>query len=89
MGFASMRESFALVDRVHAKLEVGCSHGGQIGSGVGCSWRSDCLRVRSFTRSWTHGGPIYFSVATLRTRDGSTEDEDKGWVGGVPSHCST
>ena len=72
---------------------MGCAHGGQIGSGVGCSWRSDWLRGGSFTGSWT--GPIYFPVATLRRRDGLVEDEDKGWVGEdegwvgeVPSPCS-
>ena len=74
---------------------VGCVHDGQISSGVGCSWRSDWLRGGSFTGSWTHGGPIYFPVATLRMRDGLVEDEGKGWigknegwVGGVPSPCS-
>ena len=75
-------------------LGVGCAHGGQIGSRVGCSWWSDRLRGGSFTRSWTHGGPVYFPMATLRTRDGSAEDKDKGWVGEdegwvgrVPSPC--
>ena len=34
-------------------LGVGCSHDGQIGSGLGCSWRSDWLRGRSFTGSVT------------------------------------
>ena len=52
-------------------LGVGCSHGGQIGSRVGCSWRSDWLRGGSFTRS-------------VRIRDGSTEypllARLKGWV---------
>ena len=67
---------------------VGCVHDGQISSRVGCSWRSDWLRGGSFTGSWTRGGPIYFPVATLRTRDGLAEDEDKGWVNGVPSPCS-
>ena len=52
----------------------------EIGSEVGCSWRSNWLRGGSFTRSWTHSGPIYFPVATLRMRDGSAEDENKGWV---------
>ena len=42
---------------------MGCSHGGQIDSGVGCSWRSNWLRDGSFTRSQTHGGLIYFAVA--------------------------
>ena len=63
--------------------------------GVGCSWHFDWLRGGSFTGSWTHGGPIYFPVATLRMRDGLAEDEgkgwvgeDEGWVGGVPSPCS-
>nr|POE60856.1 hypothetical protein CFP56_39865 [Quercus suber] len=92
MGFAGVKESFALVDWVHAELEVGCLHSGQIGSRVGCSWWSDWLRGGLFIGSWTHGGLIYFLVATLRTRDGSTKDEDKGWVSedegwvsGVPS----
>ena len=44
-------------------LGVCCSHNGQIGLGVGCSWRSNWLRGGSFIRSWTHGGPIYFLVA--------------------------
>ena len=44
-------------------LGVGCSHGGQIDSGVGCSWRSSWLRDGSFTRSQTHSGLIYFAVA--------------------------
>ena len=69
-------------------IGVGCAHGGQIGLGVGCSWRSDWLKGGLFTGSWTHGGSIYFSVATLRTRDRTADDEDKGWVGGVPSPCS-
>ena len=53
----------------------------EIGSEVGCSWRSNWLRGGSFTRSWTHSGLIYFPVATLRMRNGSAEDENKGWVG--------
>ena len=61
-------------------LGVGCSHGGQIGLGVGCLWRSNWLRGGSFTRSRTHSGSIYFPMATLRTRDGLMEDKDKGWV---------
>ena len=34
-------------------LGVGCSHGGQISSGVGCSWQSDWLRGGSFIGSVT------------------------------------
>ena len=34
-------------------LGVGCSHGGQIGSRVGCSWLSDWLRGGLFTGSVT------------------------------------
>ena len=32
---------------------MGCSHGGQIGLGVGCSWQSDWLKGGSFTGSVT------------------------------------
>ena len=34
-------------------LGVGCSNGGQIGVGVGCSWRSNWLRGGLFTESVT------------------------------------
>ena len=44
-------------------LGVGCSHNGQIGSGVGCSWWSDWLRDESFTAWRAHDGLIYFPMA--------------------------
>ena len=44
-------------------LGGGCSHGGQIGLGVGCLWRSNWLRGGSFTRSRTHSASIYFPMA--------------------------
>ena len=63
-------------------------------SGLCTRWTNQ-LRGGSFTGSWTHGGPIYFPMATLRTSDGLAKDKDKGWVGedegwvdGVPSLCS-
>ena len=70
-------------------LGVGCTHGRQIGSGVGCSWRSDWLRGGSFTG---HGLTMVWSIfrwlpwergmdwwrtrtrdGLVRMRDGSTE----------------
>ena len=54
-------------------LGVGCSHDGQISSGVGCSWQSDWLRGGSFIGLVTmrNGSPEWDGL--VRMRDGSTE----------------
>ena len=65
-------------------LEVGCSHDGQIGSGVGCSWRFDWLRSGSFTGLVTmRNGSAEWDVS-VRMRDGSAKyplpARLEGWV---------
>ena len=60
-------------------LGMGCSHDGQIGSGVGCSWRSDWLRGGSFTGSVTMRNGSAEWDGSVRMRDGSIGS----WVRGV------
>ena len=71
-------------------LGVGCSHGGQIGSKVGCSRRSDWIRDGSFTGSVTmrNGSAEWDGLSewdgSVRMRDGLVEypllARLKGWV---------
>ena len=59
-------------------LGMGCSHSGQIGSRVGCSWRSDRIR----------GGLFWIGDHEEWVGGVGWVGEDEGWVGGVPSPCS-
>ena len=65
-------------------LGVGCSHGGQIGFGVGCSWRSDWLRGGSFTGLVTMRNGSAEWDGLVRMKDGSAKypllARLEGWV---------
>ena len=54
-------------------LEVGCSHDGQIGSGIGCSWPFDWLRSGSFTGLVTMRNGSAEWDGSVRMRDGSAK----------------
>ncbi|KAK7828568.1 hypothetical protein CFP56_030100 [Quercus suber] len=79
MGFAGVKESFALVDWVHAELEVGCLHSGQIGSG---SVAHGGLIGSGVGYSLGHGLRWFdlFSGGYPENEGWMTKDEDKGWV---------
>ena len=63
---------------------MGCSHGGQIGSGVGCSRRSNWHRGGSFTGLMTMRNGSAEWNESVRMRDGSVEyhllARLEGWV---------
>ena len=65
-------------------LEVGCSHDGQIGSGIGCSWRFDWLKSGSFTGLVTMRNGLAKWDVSVRMRDGSAKyplpNQLEGWV---------
>ena len=60
-------------------LGVGCSHSGQNGLGVGCSWQFDWLR--GWVIHWVSDDEEW--VAGI-----GWVSVDEGWVSGVPSPCS-
>ena len=56
-----------------SNLGMGCSHDGQIGSGVGCSWRFDWHRGGSFTGLVMMRNGSAEWDGSVRMRDGSAE----------------